>query len=134
MIFSPELLITAAAIVIAAVVSTLLFVKQARASAKLRRECEALQELVSHVRREAHSAVAYGSDVGKRLRKAEKDLAQITQRLGQVEMSGDTRAFERAIHVARQGVEADDLMTNFGISRGEAELMSIVHGKSAAAG
>ena len=69
MTFTPEMILAAAALATLAIFSVF-FVRQARASRKLKREHEALQEVVAHVRREAHSAVAYGSDVGKRLRKA----------------------------------------------------------------
>jgi Protein of unknown function (DUF2802) len=106
--------------------------RQSRTIARLRRESEELREFVQHVRREAHSAVTYGSDVGKRLRKQEQDLATLTDRVALVEQLGDARSFDRAIDVARQGAEADKLVANFGISRGEAELLSLVHGKRAA--
>jgi len=132
MTLTPEMILAAAALATLAIVTALYF-RQARSGRKLKREHDALQELVAHVRREAHSAVAYGSDVGKRLRKAEKDLATLTERLGQIEMRGESGTFERAINVARQGVDAKSLASNFGISRGEAELMSVVYGKRAAA-
>ncbi len=133
-ILTNDLLIAlSASTAILALTAVFVVLWQSRKIARLRREAVELHELVQHVRREAHSAVSYGSDVGKRLRKQEKDLVELTDRLCLVEELGDARAFDRAIDVARQGAEADKLVANFGISRGEAELLTVVHGKRAAA-
>lgn len=40
---------------------------------------------------------------------------------------GSGSAYSRAIDLARQGVDADSLSTNCGISRGEAELIIALH-------
>lgn len=126
------LLAICAGLAVLTLTAVVIGLRQSKTIARMRRESEELRELVLHVRREAHSAVTYGSDVGKRLRKHEKDLAAVTDRVGLIEQLGDSRSFERAIDVARQGAEADKLVANFGISRGEAELLSLVHGKRAA--
>jgi len=130
-----EILLAAAAFAgIVVITAVTLAVLQSRAIVRLRRECTETDELLAHVRREAHSAVTYASDVGKRLRKAEKELAALTDQLAQLELHGDPRSFERAINVARQGADANKLVSNIGMSRGEAELMSVVHGGKAATG
>ncbi len=134
MFVTTDLLIAiSASTAILALTAVFVVLWQSRKIARLRREAVELHELVQHVRRETHSAVSYGSEVGKRMRKQEKDLAELTDRVCLVEELGDARAFDRAIDVARQGAEADKLVANFGISRGEAELLTVVHGKRAAA-
>src|SRR5262245_40790206 len=127
-----EIIVSAATCALVVISSLVLLVKQTRLRARVQKDIEALAELLTHTRREAHSAVAYGSDVGKRLRKAEKEIATLTERLSQIELHGDARSFDRAINVARQGADAGKLVSNFGMSKGEAELVSLLHGQSKA--
>jgi hypothetical protein len=65
---------------------------------------------------------------------ASRDIAQLTRRIDQLELRGESRAYEQAIHLAANGGEADRLVQYFGLTQGEAELVRLLHGKQAAAG
>ena len=63
-----------------------------------------------------------------RLRRIEQAAAQLNDRLGQLELRGDGRPYDHAIALVRHGGDAERLVSHFGLSRGEAELVSRVHG------
>jgi len=50
------------------------------------------------------------------------------ERLGQLELRGEGRPYDQAIALVRRGADADRLMANYGLSRGEADLVALVHG------
>jgi hypothetical protein len=56
---------------------------------------------------------------------------QFGERLGQLELMTDVRAYEQAIGFAQQGEQADRLMTCFGLTEGEADLVRLLHGEKA---
>ena len=70
-----------------------------------------------------------GARVGERLRKLDQASSQLNDRLGQLEIRGDGRPYDHAIALVRHGADADRLVSHFGLSRGEADLVSLVHGQ-----
>jgi hypothetical protein len=90
---------------------------------------ESLEEELAALRAEVAATAGIGARVGERLRRLDQVSAQLTDRLGQLEIRGDGRPYDHAIALVRHGADADRLVTHFGLSRGEADLVSLVHGR-----
>jgi hypothetical protein len=56
------------------------------------------------------------------------DLARIGERLGQIELATDERSYEQAITSAERGDDPDRLISCFGLTEGEAKLVTLLHG------
>lgn len=100
-----------------------------------RRQADRLQLLEDEIvvlRAEVAATAGIGARVGERLRRLDQAGAQLGERLGQLEVRGDGRPYDHAIALVRDGADADRLVTHFGLSRGEADLVSRVHGRRAA--
>jgi hypothetical protein len=96
---------------------------------RVRRRLDSLEGELAALRAEVAATTAIGVRVGERLRRLDQVSAQLTDRLGQLEIRGDGRPYDHAIALVRHGADADRLVTHFGLSRGEAELVSLVHGR-----
>jgi hypothetical protein len=60
-----------------------------------------------------------------------EDLSQLAQRLGQLELATESRSYEQAIGCAERGEEAERLISCFGLTEGEASLVTLLHGDRA---
>jgi hypothetical protein len=58
------------------------------------------------------------------------DLSRLGERLGQLELVADTRSYEQAIGCAEKGEEAARLISCFGLTEGEADLVMLLHGEA----
>lgn len=84
---------------------------------------------IGALRREVEAATAVAVRAGERLRKLEQATGQMGERLGQLELRGEGRPYDQAIALVQRGADADRLVRNFGLSRGEADLVALVHGR-----
>ncbi len=98
-------------------------------SRRLTNRLEALQSELEGLRAEVSATAGIGARVGERLRRLDQVSAQLNDRLGQLEVRGDGRPYDHAIALVRHGADADRLVSHFGLSRGEADLVSLVHGR-----
>lgn len=57
--------------------------------------------------------------------------SQLGERLGQLELGIDARSYEQAIGFAEIGQDSDELMSCFGLTEGEANLVRLLHGDKA---
>ncbi len=57
-----------------------------------------------------------------------EDLGRLVERVGQLEIATDSRSYEQAITSAEHGEEAARLITCFGLTEGEADLVRLLHG------
>ena len=57
-----------------------------------------------------------------------KELRQLGDRLGQVELRSNARPYEQAISLAERGERAEHLVSCFGLAEAEANLISLLHG------
>jgi hypothetical protein len=64
-------------------------------------------------------------------RRAREDLAQLAERFGQLELAVEARSYEQAIDCAERGEEAERLISCFGLTEGEANLVTLLHGDRA---
>jgi hypothetical protein len=60
-----------------------------------------------------------------------EDLSQVAQRLGQLELATESRSYEQAIGCAERGEDAERLISCFGLTEGEAKLVTLLHGDCA---
>src|SRR5690606_9253486 len=72
------------------------------------------------------------ADVDRRFAEAESRAAErwhrIGERIGHLELATEGRAYEQAIGFAEQGGDNDRLITCFGLTTGEADLVRLLHG------
>ncbi|HEX5048642.1 MAG TPA: DUF2802 domain-containing protein [Gammaproteobacteria bacterium] len=69
--------------------------------------------------------------VGSLENRGREDLSQLAQRLGQLELAVESRSYEQAIGCAERGEEAERLISCFGLTEGEANLVTLLHGERA---
>ncbi len=72
---------------------------------------------------------------GDHLVRLEQQVRRLTERQDQIEMrtAGD-RPYTQAIQMVQHGADVDELISNCGLTRGEAELISMLHGGVAKVG
>jgi hypothetical protein len=75
------------------------------------------------------AATGIGIRAGERLRRLDQLSTQMSERLGQIELRGEGRPYDQAIALSQRGADAGRLMSHYGLSRGEADLVSLVHGR-----
>jgi hypothetical protein len=68
-----------------------------------------------------------------RLQRIEQGYTKICDRIELAEFRGEGRSFDQAIEFARRGADPGKLAEKFGLSRGEAELVTRLHGRAARA-
>jgi len=96
------------------------------------RQLAALEAQLAALATRVAAAAGIGARAGERLRRLDEATSQLNDRLGQLEIRGDGRPYDHAIALVRHGADADRLVTHFGLSRGEADLVTLVHGRSRA--
>jgi hypothetical protein len=101
----------------------------ARQGRRLAGRLAAVEADFERLRAECAVVAGHGAKVAERLRRLEQLSGQLGDRLGQLELRGEGRPFDQAIALAGQGGDADRLVSHFGLSRGEADLVSLLHGR-----
>jgi hypothetical protein len=96
---------------------------------QVRRSLDAAETQLAALRRDVEGTTAIGVRATERLRRLEQSGAQLADRLAQLELRGDGRPYDHAIAMVRDGADAERLVRNFGLSRGEADLVALVHGR-----
>ena len=73
-------------------------------------------------------------DVTKRLEMSASQgragLSRLGERLGQLELATESRSYEQAIGCAEKGEEPARLISCFGLTEGEADLVMLLHGET----
>jgi hypothetical protein len=108
-----------------------------RRYAALAKRCRGLESSMAGI-----AGLASGvADVDRRVAEAERRVAEaerraaeqwhrIGERLGHLELATEGRAYEQAIGFAEQGGETGRLITCFGLTEGEADLVHLLHGSA----
>jgi hypothetical protein len=96
----------------------------------LRGRCIELESTVAALRRELDLVAAVATRSGARLKRIEKEDLDLVERIDRIEARGEPRRFDAAIDSARSGAEPDKLAERFGLSEGEAALVTRLHGRS----
>src|SRR5262245_26453104 len=77
------------------------------------------------------SLIGVADRVGSLENRGREDLSLLAQRLGQLELAVESRSYEQAIGCAERGEEAERLISCFGLTEGEANLVTLLHGERA---
>jgi hypothetical protein len=123
------MLIATAALAVVTFATAAATAYQQSITAQLRRRLAESEERLAGLRREVEAATGIAVRAGERLRKAEATTLQLADRLGQLELRGEGRPYDQAIAMVQHGADADRLVRNFGLTRGEADLVTLVHGR-----
>ncbi|NNF46734.1 MAG: DUF2802 domain-containing protein [Desulfofustis sp.] len=84
----------------------------------------------------SHAAIEQGHETITRLtirqvnneRRYAQQFTRLEDRLGRIELRGEGRPYEQAITLAAQGEDVGRLVSCFGLTAGEASLVSLLHG------
>jgi hypothetical protein len=88
-----------------------------------------LAVLRAELGRQADLQAGRGANTERRIKRAELEAADIAARVGQLEFRAAPQSIDQAIDYARYGADPDQLRRQFGISRGEADLLARLHGR-----
>lgn len=96
---------------------------------RIRKERE--QE-VTELRLKLHAATCVSEYVRKRIPQLEKQISELNDRQGHLELNGpDGRPFSHAIRMVQHGATAERLVRSCGLTPGEADLVIRLHGNPA---
>jgi Protein of unknown function (DUF2802) len=96
---------------------------------RLERRLQALEGAIAPLHGEVAAVAGIGARGSERLRRLEHVADQLNDRLGQLELRGEGRPYDQAISLVRQGADSERLVSHFGLSRGEADLVALLHGR-----
>jgi hypothetical protein len=117
--------ITAALI---SLVSLAAVIQMYRAVVHWRERCTALEAVVPGLQREIERFASISVRTGRQVKRIESDYSDVAERVDLVEARGPAKALDEAIDSARRGADLKRLTQQFGLSRGEAELVARLHG------
>ena len=98
-----------------------------------RARCLALESSVAAMRRELELAASISVKTGRRVQRIEHEYSGVADRVDRVELRGTVQSFEQAIDSARRGTDPGKLAQQFGLSAGEADLVTRLHGRKKSA-
>jgi hypothetical protein len=98
-----------------------------------RTRCAAVESSLAALRREFELMVSNSVKTGQRVKRVEQEYSGVSDRVDQVELRGAAPSFDQAIDYARRGAEPGKLTQQFGLSRGEADLVARLHGRKKSA-
>jgi hypothetical protein len=104
-----------------------------RAVRDWRARCLIVESSLSAVRRELALVGSISLKTGHRLKRVEHEYSGVAERVDQVELRGGSQSFDQAIDSARRGADPGKLTQQFGLSRGEADLVARLHGRKKSA-
>jgi hypothetical protein len=100
-----------------------------RAVRRLRIRCLSVESSLAAVRRELELMASISMKTGRRVQRVETNYSGVADRLDRVELRGAVQSFDQAIDSARRGADPGKLAQQFGLSRGEADLVTRLHGR-----
>jgi hypothetical protein len=122
-----------AALSIAAAVISLVslacVVRMYRALLHWRERCMGLEAALPGLQREIERFASFSVRTGRQVKRIESDYSEVAGRVDLVEARGPAKALDEAIDSARRGADTRHLRQQFGLSRGEAELVARLHGR-----
>lgn len=94
-----------------------------------RARCVSMEASLAGMRRELELAASISMKTGARVNRIEQEYSGVADRVDVVELRGAAQSFNQAIDSARRGADPGRLAQQFGLSRGEAELVTRLHGR-----
>jgi hypothetical protein len=118
--------ITGAALGFLGLISALFAIRAIRG---WRARCLIVESSLAAVCRELEMVTSLGVKTGLRIKRIEQEYSGVTDRVDLVELRGSVQSFDQAIDSARRGADSGKLTQQFGLSRGEADLVARLHGR-----
>jgi len=100
-----------------------------RSNRRLTARCVAVESSVAAMRRELELLASISLKTGRRVKHIGQEHAGVADRVALVELRGSAQSFDQAIDSARRGTDSGRLTQQFGLSRGEADLVARLHGR-----
>jgi len=125
----PVSLLTALALALA-LFAVALTVHHRQVAHRLRERCLALEAGLLSLRRDVEIATSVTLRSGRRTKRIEQEFSLLSDRMTALESRAESPSFDRAIDSARRGAEPANLAQRFGLSRGEADLVTRLHGRT----
>jgi hypothetical protein len=104
-----------------------------RTVAHWRERCAYLEASLPALQREIERFASISVRTGHQVKRIESHYSDVAERVDLVEARGPGKSLDRAIDHARRGADTRRLTAQFGLSRGEAELVARMHGRKPAA-
>ena len=99
-----------------------------RSNRRLTARCVEVESSVAALRRELELLASNSLKTGRRVKRFEQEYVGVADRVALVELRGSAQSFDQAIDSARRGTDSGRLTQQFGLSRGEADLVARLHG------
>jgi hypothetical protein len=96
---------------------------------RLRLRCESVESSLAAMSRELELLASISMKTGRRVKLIGNEHAGIADRVDLIELRGSAQSFDQAIDSARRGTDPGRLSEQFGLSRGEADLVTRLHGR-----
>ncbi|SFD08326.1 Protein of unknown function [Thiohalospira halophila DSM 15071] len=94
----------------------------------MRRERTRLAREAEVVRGDMRALVSAAVGVGERVMRLERQLTQLAERQDQLDLNDPAhQSYQQAIRMARRGSDMNELIEVCGLTRGEAELVTMLH-------
>jgi hypothetical protein len=94
-----------------------------------RERCMRLEASLPALHREIERFASISERTGRQVKRIESSYADVVERVDLVEARGPAKSLDQAIDLARRGADSRCLTLEFGLSRGEAELVARMHGR-----
>ena len=108
---------------------------QLAAIRRLRRQLHSRDDQSTRQRDDFAALCKASVGAGDHLVKLEQQVRRLIERQDQIEMrSAGDRPYTQAIQMVQRGADVAELVSNCGLTRGEAELIAMLHGSVAKAG
>jgi hypothetical protein len=100
-----------------------------RSNRRLTARCVEVESSLTAMRRELELLTSISLKTGRRVKLIGQEHAGVADRVAVVELRGSAQSFDQAIDSARRGTDSGRLTQQFGLSRGEADLVTRLHGR-----
>jgi Protein of unknown function (DUF2802) len=104
-----------------------------RAVLHWRERCTSLEAILPGLQREIERFASISVRTGRQVKRIENHYSEVAERVDLVEARGPAKALDAAVDSARRGADTRRLTEQFGLSRGEAELVARLHGRKKSA-
>jgi hypothetical protein len=100
-----------------------------RSNRRLTARCVEVESSLTAMRRELELLTSISLKTGRRVKLIGQEHSGVADRVAVVELRGSAQSFDQAIDSARRGTDSGRLTQQFGLSRGEADLVTRLHGR-----
>jgi Protein of unknown function (DUF2802) len=98
-------------------------------AARARRQAKLLEALLDAAQSEAVNTTTRSQRILAQVRRLRRRCTVMRARLAMLEERSAGRSYDQAIEWVRRGANPEALTQNFGLSRGEADLVTLMHGR-----